>query len=70
MEIIKHQTSKISSLVDIENSPRGTKLIIGKKSSKEKTDHVNLTMDTTSTYNITLGKYVVKKKLTIENLTM
>ena len=32
MQIIKHQTSKISSLVDIENSPRGTKLIIGKNS--------------------------------------
>ena len=32
MKIIKHQTSKISSLVDIENSPRGTKLIIGENS--------------------------------------
>jgi len=32
MEIIKHETSKISSFVDIENSPRGTKLIIGKNS--------------------------------------
>ena len=33
MEIIKHQNSKISSLVDIENSSRGTKLIVGRKSS-------------------------------------
>ena len=32
MKIIKHQTSKISSLVDIENSPRVTKLIIGENS--------------------------------------
>ena len=33
MNIIKHPTSRISSLVDIENSPRGTKFIIGKNSS-------------------------------------
>ena len=32
MKIIKHESSKISSLVDIEHSPRGTKLIIGKNS--------------------------------------